>query len=193
MMTKADNWTLFLDRDGVINKELPDDYVKRPDEFVFEPGAIEGLAMLQSYFSRLLIVTNQRGVGIGLMTQNDLDLIHQQMTDEFKTNGVMIEKIYSATDKDRQSTHRKPHPHMGLLARQDFPEIDFKKSVMVGNSRGDIEFGRNLGMITVFIDDKSRLPGEKSAYGSNFLCASLHEFALRVTSGEINFDAPLSR
>lgn len=191
MISKQDNWTLFLDRDGVINTELPDDYVKRPEEFVFEPGALQGLASLAPLFNRIIIVTNQRGVGAGLMTQADLDLVHEMMLLEMKSHRIVIDRIYAATDKDRQSIRRKPHPFMGHQAKQDFPDIDFSKSVMVGNSRGDIEFGRALGMTTVFIDDKGRLPGERSAYGSDLLFPSLYELCSRITDGSV--DLPSAR
>jgi histidinol-phosphate phosphatase family protein len=187
MITRQDNWTLFLDRDGVINKELPEDYVKHPEEFIFEPSALEGLSSIAPLFNRLIVVTNQRGVGAGLMTQEDLDGIHEMMLTEMRLHSIVIDKIYAATDKDRDSLRRKPRPYMGHQAKEDFPEIDFRKSVMVGNSRGDIEFGRTLGMITVFIDDKGRLPGERSAYGSDFLCASLYELSVRLQSGSIDF------
>ena len=69
MYTKE--WTLFLDRDGVINKELRDDYVKRWDEFIFEVGALEAIAKLSDIFGRIIIVTNQRGIGIEVMTEDD--------------------------------------------------------------------------------------------------------------------------
>lgn len=146
--------TLFLDRDGVINRELRGDYVKQPSEFEYEEGVFTALRDLAPHFKYILIVTNQRGVGAGLMTQKDLDHIHTLMTGELAVHGIRIDAIYAATDADRSSLRRKPHPTMGHEAARDFPDIDFKQSVMVGNSGSDMAFGHSLGMYCVFINDK---------------------------------------
>jgi D-glycero-D-manno-heptose 1,7-bisphosphate phosphatase len=175
------DWTLFLDRDGVINRELPADYVKRIDEFEFEPEAIDALRVLSSLFKRLIIVTNQRGVGAGLMTMSDLDTIHAHMTQQISAAGGRIDAIYSATAEDRKSTERKPHPTLALRAQADFPDIIFRKSLMVGNSESDIRFGQNLGMKTAFIDDKGIHCEETSAFGSDMLSPNL--FTLARTLG----------
>ena len=157
------SWTLFLDRDGVINKELPGDYVKRWDEFHFEPGVLKALAKLASLFKRIIIITNQRGVGIGRMTENELLLLHQQMCDKISKEGGRIDDIFYCIDKDRNSPYRKPNTAMALNAKNKYPEIDFLKTIMVGNSPSDMEFGRALGMKTVFIDDKKSRNGHKDS------------------------------
>ena len=97
---KIDNsWTLFLDRDGVINKELPGDYVKRWDEFQFEPGVLIAIAELSKLFPRIIIITNQRGVGIGRMTEDDLKMLHTQMCNEINKAGGRIDAIFYCIDK----------------------------------------------------------------------------------------------
>ena len=68
--------TLFLDRDGVINKQRPHDYVKSPDEFIFLDGVLEALELLSPLFDHIVIVTNQRGVGKGVMSRETLEEIH---------------------------------------------------------------------------------------------------------------------
>lgn len=151
--------TLFLDRDGVINTELPADYVKNTEEFLFEPGVFEALKLLQPYFCRTIIVTNQRGVGAGIMSENDLNTVHQFMMKSLNDHEISIDAIYAATDEDRKSHRRKPYPYMGLQAKNDFPDIDFSKSLMIGNSSSDMEFGKALDMVTVFIDDKKKHDG----------------------------------
>ncbi len=176
--------TLFLDRDGVINTELPGDYVKSWDEFVFEPGVFKALSSLKKHFGRLIVITNQRGVGIGLMSQNELDQIHERMCSELAMHDIEINAIYSATAADRSDSSRKPNPSMGLKALEAFPDIDPGSSWMAGNSESDIVFGKNIGLKSVFIDDKSRFTGEKSAFGSDCVFASLLEWALAVDSGE---------
>lgn len=170
------DWTLFLDRDGVINTELPGDYVKHWKEFRFEPGALEALALLNPLFKHIFIVTNQRGIGAGLMTEGDLHFIHQKMMEEVVNTGGRIDRIFHCPDEERTSPHRKPHPYMGLQAREQFPDVQFRKSVMAGNSLSDMEFGRGLGMLTVFIDDKKALKGVRLP-GMDEIYESLLEFA----------------
>lgn len=178
---------LFLDRDGVINTELPADYVKTWDEFRFEDGAIEALRILQPSFEKTIIVTNQRGVGAGIMTLAALDDIHAKMLSVLRKEGIHVDKIYAATDEDRQSPRRKPHPYMGHLAKSDFPEIDFSASVMVGNSPSDMEFGHALGMYNVFIDDKKRHEGCANVANAHFEFDSLLLFARAVENGAFSY------
>lgn len=176
--------TLFLDRDGVINTELPGDYVKSWGEFTFEPGVFKALTLLKKQFSRLIVVTNQRGVGIGVMSRSDLDRIHERMCNELSTHGILIDAIYCATAADRSDSMRKPNPSMGLDAISSFPDINPKLSWIAGNSEGDILFGKNLGLKSAFIDDKGRFRESKHAFGSDCVYPSLLEWAIAVESGD---------
>jgi D-glycero-D-manno-heptose 1,7-bisphosphate phosphatase len=145
------SWTLFLDRDGVINKEKYEDYVYKYDEFIFYDGAPEALRIATEKFGRLVVVTNQRGVGRGLMTEADLAKIHESMLADVKAAGGNIQKVYYCIALDNQSSCRKPNIGMAEEAKADFPDIDFSKSIMIGNNISDMEFGRNAGMFTVFL------------------------------------------
>ena len=156
-------WTLFLDRDGVINREKPGDYIRTWEEFAFEPGALEALVRLAPIFGRIVIVTNQRGVGKGIMTEKDLEEIHFRMLSLIHEWGGRIDKIYSCTAIDPESPCRKPNPGMAYAAQADFPEITFARSVMVGNHIRDMEFGRRLGMYTVWVASTEPDPGPKWA------------------------------
>lgn len=150
-------WTLFLDRDGVVNKRLIDDYVKSIDEFEFLDGVPEAIAYCNTLFGRVVVVTNQQGIGKELMSHEDLDQIHQHMSDELAKHQAKIDRYYycSMLASDKHNC-RKPNPAMGLWAKKDFPEIDFEKSVMIGDSESDIGFGKNLGMTTIFIGDEKK-------------------------------------
>jgi len=147
-------WTLFLDRDGVINHRWVDDYVKTPAEFKFLPGVINALQIFSQIFGKIIVVTNQQGIGKGLMTESELQAIHQYMISQIKDNNGRIDHVYYCPDlKDEGSFFRKPNIGMGLKAKKDFREINFKKSLMIGDSISDMIFGKKLGMKTVFISE----------------------------------------
>jgi histidinol-phosphate phosphatase family protein len=156
------SWTLFLDRDGVINKRIPDDYVLEWKQFEFLPGVLSAIKTFSSVFGRIIIVTNQQGIGKGYMTENDLLKIHSMMISEIEKNGGSIDAVYfSPFIKESNHFTRKPNVGMGLMAKKDFPSIDFKKSVMAGDSLSDMEFGHRLGMINVLINDDEKVVKEK--------------------------------
>jgi len=143
-------WTLFLDRDGVINVETGD-YIYKRDEFEFNPGALDALRHLSEKFGRIVVITNQRGVGKGWMTLDDLHHIHEYMLDEIKSTGGRIDAIFYSTSLDDDHPDRKPNPGMAKRARDMFPEIDFTKSMVVGDKLGDMQLGRHIGALTVLI------------------------------------------
>jgi D-glycero-D-manno-heptose 1,7-bisphosphate phosphatase len=167
------SWSLFLDRDGVINEKLENDYVKSWDEFIFKHGALEAIAGLKKIFGRIFIITNQRGVGLMKMTAAELSSIHNKMLIAIEEASGKIDKIYYCTDANVNSLYRKPNIGMGLLAKQDFPEIEFSKSIIVGDSKSDMEFGQNLGMKGVLICANAE-DGLKNSSSSRF--KSLYEF-----------------
>lgn len=171
-------WTLFLDRDGTINEKFDDDYVKNWRQFKFLAGAVEGLKILNRIFGKTIIVTNQRGIGKGLMKKQDLDLIHQNMLSVLRVQGVHIDKIYYCPHnyEIENCNCRKPNIGMALDAKDDFHDIDFRKSVMVGDSLSDMVFGRTLSMITVLIDNESKPVTDSEGY-IDLRYKSLIEFA----------------
>jgi D-glycero-D-manno-heptose 1,7-bisphosphate phosphatase len=146
------SWTLFLDRDGIINVYLPDDYVKHPSEFSFNDGVLEALHDLSHVFGRIVIVTNQRGIARGLMTIDDLQRVHEFMLGEITAAGGRIDGIYFCPhDRDTGCTCRKPKTGLALQAKEAYPEIDFSKSIIVGDSVSDMKFGQNCGMMRAFV------------------------------------------
>jgi histidinol-phosphate phosphatase family protein len=145
------SWTLFLDRDGVINHEKEEDYIYHYDEFTFYEGVRAALQYLSTRFGKIIIITNQRGVGRQLMTESDLLSIHEQMLADIEASGGRVHKIYYCVATDDAHPNRKPNPGMAREALRDFPEIDLSKSIMVGNNLSDMQFGRNAGMHTIFV------------------------------------------
>ncbi|MFO7998675.1 MAG: HAD-IIIA family hydrolase, partial [Bacteroidales bacterium] len=121
---------------------------------VWKRGALEGLKKLSQAFGPIVVVTNQQGIGKGLMTEEDLALIHDKMIKEASAGGGRIDRVYFCGDlKHSRSFFRKPMVGMGLQARKDFPMIRFSCSVMVGDTISDMRFGKRLQMMTVLIDE----------------------------------------
>ncbi len=170
--TVDSDWTLFLDRDGVINRKLDGTYVMNPDQLIMLDGVEDAIALFSKVFGRIIVVTNQQGVGKELMTHEDITRIHDKMMDFIMENNGRIDQVYYCPDLAYEdSPNRKPNPGMGLQAKIDFPEIDFRKSIMVGDSKSDIEFGRSLMMTTVSIESGNNI-------GADFAHSSLLDFSL---------------
>jgi len=145
------NWTLFLDRDGVINHEKQNDYIHNWNEFVFYSGAPEAIAIFTKRFKHIIVVSNQRGIGKGVTRNSDVEEIHINMRAEIEKAGGRIDAVYFCPDVDDSSPDRKPNPGMGLKALKDFPGIDPAKTIMIGNTLSDMQFGRNMGFKTIFL------------------------------------------
>jgi len=144
------NWTLFIDRDGVVNEEKQDDYIHTWNEFQFYEGVKEAFKIFNKRFGVIVMVTNQRGVAKGLTKLKDLHLIHCNMMEEIEETGGRIDRIYVCTDME--GSNRKPNTGMGLQALEDFTQIELSKGIMVGNTLSDMKFGRNLGIkMNVFL------------------------------------------
>lgn len=147
---------LFLDRDGVINERLIGDYVKRKEEFQFIDGVLDAFEIFGKHFERIFIVTNQQGIGKGLMSEEDLNQIHAYLKTEVEQRGAKIDAIYHCPKLAKEnSIDRKPGIGMGLKARKQYSEIRFKDSIMVGDSLSDLVFGKRLKMHTVHISTSS--------------------------------------
>lgn len=148
-------WTLFLDRDGVINQRIFGGYVLHTDSFVFEQGVLPALKIANQCFGKIIVVTNQQCVALGLLSEVALAQIHKNMITEISTNGGRIDAVFAAIDlKTASPNRRKPNTAMALEAKLMFPEIDFAKAVMVGDTDSDIRFGSALGMKTVLVESK---------------------------------------
>lgn len=146
--------TLFLDRDGVINVHRPGDYVKSVSEFVFAEGALEAIAILSRLFRRLIVVTNQRGVGRGLMNRQDLDEIHRYMLQQIENHQGKIDKIYCCTETDENHPDRKPNTGMIHQALRDFPDIDPANSWLAGDSLSDMQLAARAEIKGVLIGNR---------------------------------------
>ena len=172
------DWSLFLDRDGVINERIPGDYVKSCEQLVLLPGVVEAVKIFSETFGHIFVVTNQQGIGKGLMTESELTVIHNFMTVEIEKGGGRIDRIYHSPYLESAHHHtRKPNPGMALQAKHDFPAVRFSRSVMVGDSISDMLFGKNLGMTTVFISNNIKLCRDNFKT-IDYCFPSLYDFAV---------------
>ncbi len=179
------SWTLFLDRDGVINKRLPGDYVQKWSDFQFLEGVLEALSKAATTFGVIVIVTNQQGIGKGLMTETDLEVLHTQMLSVIKATNGRIDKVYICPElKDGKPKCRKPNTGMGEQAKVDFPNIDFQKSIILGDSASDIAFGQRLSMKTVWVTTKPEDFEQIKALGYDLKVESFFQFMMKVFNDE---------
>lgn len=175
-LTIDSSWTLFLDRDGVINERIVDDYVKYIHELKIIDGVPEAIAKFSTLFGRIVVVTNQQGIGRGMMTVDDLLLVHGFIENVIISAGGKIDKFYFAHQlASENSNYRKPGTGMGLKAKRDYPEIDFQKSVMIGDSESDIEFGMKLGMKTIMLKN-----GRNLSTKADYIFEHLYEVSIQL-------------
>ena len=144
--------TAFLDRDGVINRKAPEgDYVKSWQEFQFLPGVFDALRALKQHGFRLIVVTNQRGVSLGRLPENDLRAIHDRMGTELRHARAELDRVYYCPHGLNSCNCRKPGSGLFLEAQRDFPDIRFSDSFVIGDSIVDMEAGARLGSKKVLI------------------------------------------
>lgn len=160
--------TVFLDRDGVINEKLPEDrFVMRWDEFHILPGVVGAIGLLNQAEVRVIVVSNQRGIALGLYTEDDVRAIHAGFAGLLAGQGAHVDGFYFCPHDRGVCACRKPLGGMFEQALNDFPEITASGSVMIGDSKADMEFGKRLGMKTIFIDGdpERQAPGAETARG----------------------------
>ena len=139
---------VFLDRDGVINEKAPEGgYITRWEDFRVLPGTIESIRELNRAGFFVVIVTNQRCVAKGLLTEADLKNLHRQMTESFTQAGATIDAIYYCPHELATCRCRKPAPGM-LLDAAASHGIDLGASWMIGDSDIDVQAGKNAGCRT---------------------------------------------
>lgn len=153
---------VFLDRDGVINRAAPQgDYVKGWEEFEFLPEVHEAIRLLNENAFRVIVVSNQRGVSLGRMKEEDLATINSRMQAELRKAGARIDGIYYCPHDYNRCRCRKPDVGLFLQAQHDFPEIDLSTAFVVGDSASDMEAGHRLGCKNILIaGENSSVRGE---------------------------------
>lgn len=187
-MAKIDtSWTLFLDRDGVINEDHVGGYTLSIEEFRLYDGVKSAMAQFARQFGRIVICTNQRCIGRGLLTEQGLSDIHDYLLELITPAGGRIDHFYFAKELSDEDPLRKPNPGMAMAAQRDYPEIDLEKSIMVGNNPSDMEFAINAHIaykvfLHTTIEAVPTLDGRPS---SDFNFPSLKAFAESIQDNTI--------
>ena len=143
--------TLFLDRDGVLNRHIPDDYVRNWGMWEWMPGMLAEIKKWSSKFEHIILVSNQRGVGKGVMSDADLSSIHGHMMMDIMEAGGRLDLALYCTALDKDDARRKPNIGMFQEAQALFPDIDAKSSVMLGDMPSDAAFARNCGISFILL------------------------------------------
>lgn len=177
---KFDNtWSLFLDRDGVINRKLDNDFVTSLEEFEYFPNTESTIVKLSNFFKYTFVVTNQRCIDEGLLLERDLKKIHNQLVKDIEYLGGKIDKIYYCPHlKELKCECRKPGTLMAQWAKQDFPDVNFVKSIIIGDSLTDLQFGKSLGMKTVYIKQKNSMP--EAGNLADYIFKNIYEFSTLI-------------
>lgn len=155
LICSSETKAVFLDRDGVINRKLPEDrYVTNQQEFELLPGVRAALSIFSRLGYLLVLVTNQRGIARGIMDESELDNVHDYMKRRFSERDVRLDGLYYCPhNRDEGCECRKPKPGMILNAARDF-NIDLGKSFMIGDSGSDIAAAMNAGVRAIRISNE---------------------------------------
>ena len=176
--------TVFLDRDGVLNRKAPEgQYVSHWDVFRPLPGIEKALRLLNGAMLPVYVVSNQRGVALGLYSLDDVDRLHARLSEELRQHGAHVDGFFYCPHDKGVCNCRKPKPGLFEQARSLHPEIDFKTSVMVGDSLSDMEAGQRLGMQTIFIEgeaDRQKAGAEQARGMADAVCGSLLQAVQRI-------------
>jgi histidinol-phosphate phosphatase family protein len=153
---------IFLDRDGTINESPPNGgYVISLDTFRFIPGALEAIKSFVDDGYKVIVITNQRSVYLGIMTECLLDKTHRILKDEVARAGGLISGIYFCPHTFDSCDCRKPKTGLFEKAEKELClNIDKSASFMIGDSPNDIKAGQNFGLKTIFLKNKSYNQGK---------------------------------
>jgi D-glycero-D-manno-heptose 1,7-bisphosphate phosphatase len=180
-MKLSKEWTLFLDRDGVINVKIDGEYIHDTKRLEVREDFWHAAPILFSMFGRRIVVTNQQGIDKGLCTAEQVAVVHQYMQELLADKGLRLDAIYCCPHRDGAGCGcRKPDTGMALMAQRDFPEIDFSKSVMIGDSLTDVMFGRRCGMTTVLLHAQGEVSVEEKE-NADYIVPSLMDFVKLVS------------
>jgi len=178
---------VFLDRDGVLNRNLPDGrFVTSWEQFDLLPGVEEAVGHLNRSGRKVIVVTNQRGIALGLYSEADLHTLHERWREHMAAHGARLDAIYHCPHDNGQCNCRKPETGMFEQAFRDFPGATASNSIMVGDSLSDMEAASRLGMRSVFLADPAeplKPDADRAAALATASAVSLLDFVERFLTG----------
>jgi len=143
---------VFLDRDGVVNRKASEgNYIAHWNEMEILPAAEAAIAALNRSGRKIIVVSNQRGIALGLYTGHDVEALHRQLQNHLALHGAHIDAFYYCPHDEGECDCRKPGTGMFLQAFRDFPEASPANSIVIGDSLSDIEAAAALSMRSIFI------------------------------------------
>jgi len=140
---------VFIDRDGTVNEEVS--YLHEPEKFRLLPQAVEGIRQFQDMGYRIIIITNQPGIGMGYFSKEDFYKVNREMLRAFSAAGILVDKVYFCPhSKSEKCECRKPGQALIERAREEL-NLDLTRSIFIGDKTSDIETGLRAGMNTVLV------------------------------------------
>jgi len=178
----------LLDRDGVINRRVPDGYVTSWEQFRFLPRSIDAIARLAKAGFRAIVISNQACVGKSLLTPEDLEVITARFLAEVERCGGRIEAVYYCPHREEDGCEcRKPRP--GLIVRaQKEHGFRFSDTYLIGDSERDLLAARNAGCSAIMIQSETALSPGQSTHLAQATVGGLYEaveYILAQPGGEV--------
>src|SRR5262245_10043810 len=177
------NRAVFLDRDGTIIEEK--EFLRSPEQVSLLPGAVAALKRLQAAGYKLVMISNQSGVGRGYFTLAEVEAVNARLLQELEREGVRFEKAYFAPEApDAPSRGRKPSPQFLFDARDEFA-IDLAASYMVGDKLSDLQCGWNAGVKKSLLvrTGYGAITEKNGGVGQALVVNDLNEAADRILEG----------
>jgi len=177
------NRAVFLDRDGVINKEI--DYAHKIEDFVLLPNVIEALKLLTETDYKIIVVSNQAGIAKGIHSKQDADKLFAYMKKILSEKGIRIDAVhYCPHHPDDGCECRKPNIGMLKKAEKEF-DIDLSKSFIIGDKTSDIKAGENAGCTTILVKTGYGGKDGKNKAKPDFVADDLMEAVKIILSDKI--------
>ena len=169
---------VFFDRDGVINQPPPEEmrYLRGWEDFAFIDGMIDVLKAVKTKGYPTFLITNQQGVGKGLMTVEELETLHSSLQTHLAAESAAFDAIYAATGLTGEDDRRKPQPTMLFEAREAH-QLDLSRSWMIGDHDNDMRAGQAAGTRTIRFRGKKAItvPSDYEVGDAEELLALLEE------------------
>ncbi len=154
--------TAFLDRDGTINAgAAAGKYIVAADEVRLLPGAAEAIRLLNRHPAKVVVVTNQRGIALGRMSEGNLAAVNARLLELLAAAGARLDAILHCPHESGECDCRKPGPGMFERAGREVPGVALAGAAMVGDAAIDVEAGNRLGLTTVRLGPSA--PGDPAA------------------------------